>query len=166
LQASLQKLGFLPSDARIDGIYGPATRSAISTWQTARGRSITGFIGDDDARTLSAEISMPVASNVLPAVSALSAPPMPSIGGAPPSTLDNTDGVSLKEVGGVYRVPVRINDAITLTFTVDSGASDVQIPADVILTLMRAETLSSGDFLGERTYVLADGDPAPWNAPA
>ena len=58
-------------------------------------------------------------------------------------------------------MPVRVNDAITLNFTVDSGASDVQIPADVILTLMRAETLSSADFLGERTYVLADGSKLP-----
>ena len=50
-----------------------------------------------------------------------------------------------------------INDAITLDFIVDSGAADVTIPADVVLTLMRTKTLKETDFLGEQTYVLADG---------
>jgi predicted aspartyl protease len=58
-------------------------------------------------------------------------------------------------------VPVRINDAITLNFTVDSGASDVLIPADVVMTLFRTETLTQGDFIGERNYVLADGSKLP-----
>ena len=58
-------------------------------------------------------------------------------------------------------VPVRINDAITLDFMIDSGASDVLIPADVAMTLFRTKTLSGGDFLGERTYTLADGSKLP-----
>jgi predicted aspartyl protease len=52
---------------------------------------------------------------------------------------------------------VRINGVITLHFTIDSGASDVQIPADVVFTLMRAGTIREGDVLEERTYVQADG---------
>ena len=39
--------------------------------------------------------------------------------------------------GGTYVVPVLINKAITLNFVIDSGASDVSIPADVVLTLVR-----------------------------
>jgi clan AA aspartic protease (TIGR02281 family) len=58
-------------------------------------------------------------------------------------------------------VPVRINDAITLDFMIDSGASDVLIPADVAMTLFRTKTLSGGDFLGERTYTLSDGSKLP-----
>jgi TonB family protein len=83
---------------------------------------------------------------------------------APPSPTNQTsslDEVSLKQSGGVYRVPVRINDAFTLDFTLDSGATDVQIPADVVLTLMRTETLSSTDFIGSQTYQLADGSKLP-----
>jgi predicted aspartyl protease len=63
--------------------------------------------------------------------------------------------------GGIYVVPVLINDAITLDFIVDSGAADVSIPADVVMTLMRTGTLRDSDFLGEKTYVLADGSEVP-----
>jgi hypothetical protein len=59
------------------------------------------------------------------------------------------------------RVPVRINDALTLNFTLDSGASDVLIPADAVMTLLRTETLSLSDFIGAKTYVLADGSKLP-----
>jgi clan AA aspartic protease (TIGR02281 family) len=62
---------------------------------------------------------------------------------------------------GIYVVPVLINDAITLDFVVDSGATDVSIPADVVMTLMRTGTLAKSDFLGEKTYVLADGSTVP-----
>jgi predicted aspartyl protease len=63
--------------------------------------------------------------------------------------------------GGTYVVPVQINDAITLDFVVDSGAADVSIPADVVMTLMRTKTIKQSDFLGEKTYVLADGSKVP-----
>ena len=71
------------------------------------------------------------------------------------------DSIPLQREGGTFVVPVLINDQITLKFTVDSGAADVSIPADVVLTLMRTETLGAGDFLGNRTYVLADGSTVP-----
>jgi predicted aspartyl protease len=70
-------------------------------------------------------------------------------------------GVRMKLVGGTYKVPVIINGAIALDFVVDSGAADVAIPADVVLTLIRAGTVSAGDFLGTRTYRLADGSTVP-----
>jgi predicted aspartyl protease len=65
--------------------------------------------------------------------------------------------VALINEGGTFKVPVLINGAILLHFVVDSGASDVSIPADVVLTLMRTGTLKSSDFLGSQTYRLADG---------
>lgn len=58
---------------------------------------------------------------------------------------------------GTFKVPVEINGAITLHFTLDSGAADVSIPADVVMTLIRTGTIKESDFLGEREYVLADG---------
>jgi tetratricopeptide (TPR) repeat protein/predicted aspartyl protease len=69
--------------------------------------------------------------------------------------------VPMQIEGGIYVVPVLINDAITLNFAVDSGASDVSIPADVVMTLMRTRTLKESDFLGAKTYVLADGSEVP-----
>jgi predicted aspartyl protease len=54
-----------------------------------------------------------------------------------------------------------INDTIRIGFTVDSGAADVVIPADVVMTLLRTGTLRQSDFLEKRTYVLADGSKLP-----
>lgn len=65
--------------------------------------------------------------------------------------------VELSQSGNVYHVPVRINNQITLNFILDSGASDVQIPLDVIRTLIRAGTIGADDFLENKDYVQADG---------
>jgi uncharacterized protein len=98
--------------------------------------------------------------NALPA--ALSPPPNPRGEqlGEPFSDLVTTS-VPMRIEGRTYVVPVLINDAITLDFIVDSGAANVSIPADVVLTLMRTKTLKETDFLGEQTYVLADGSKVP-----
>jgi predicted aspartyl protease len=69
--------------------------------------------------------------------------------------------VPLKRQNGVLRVPVLINDVIPLDFILDSGASDVSIPADVVSTLMRSGTLTAADFTGTNTYTLADGSRVP-----
>jgi predicted aspartyl protease len=69
--------------------------------------------------------------------------------------------IPMKDEGGVSVIPVLINNAITLDFIVDSGASDVSIPADVVTTLMRTGTLKQSDFLGQKTYQLADGSTIP-----
>ena len=61
------------------------------------------------------------------------------------------------ESGGIYQVPVVINDALKLDFIVDSGASDVSIPSDVVLALIRTGTIKKSDFIGTETYRLADG---------
>jgi hypothetical protein len=42
----------------------------------------------------------------------------------------NTE-IPLRKEAGTLVVPVKINNALTLNFTVDSGAADVSIPADV-----------------------------------
>jgi hypothetical protein len=69
--------------------------------------------------------------------------------------------IRMELYGGVYVVPVRFNDTITLNAVVDSGASDVSIPADIVSTLMRTKTVTSEDFLGKQIYVLADGSKVP-----
>jgi len=65
--------------------------------------------------------------------------------------------VEMKSDGGTFTVPVRLNDQITLDFVVDSGASVVMVPLDVVLTLIRTKTITTADFRGEELYVLADG---------
>jgi len=69
--------------------------------------------------------------------------------------------IPLQREGGTFVVPVSINGEITLKFTIDSGAADVSIPADVVMTLLRTGTLTREDFLGTQTYRLADGSTVP-----
>jgi predicted aspartyl protease len=69
--------------------------------------------------------------------------------------------IRMEQQGGVYVVPVRFNDMITLNAIVDSGASDMSIPADIVSTLIRTKTITKEDFLGQQTYVLADGSRVP-----
>jgi hypothetical protein len=65
--------------------------------------------------------------------------------------------IFLKKEGDIYTLPVKINRVITLDFILDSGASEVCIPADVVMTLLRAHTIEEADFLPGRSYSLADG---------
>ena len=88
----------------------------------------------------------------------------PKVASAPPpatTPLSSGSGIPMEQDGGTFVVPVRINDAITLKFIIDSGAADVSIPADVVGTLIRTGTLTSKDFTGSKTYVLADGSKVP-----
>jgi predicted aspartyl protease len=83
---------------------------------------------------------------------------------APPErpVLDSgTTVVPMVSEGGAFVVPVKINDQITLNFVVDSGASDVTVPADVVSTLKRTGTITDADFLGKQTYRLGDGSTVP-----
>jgi hypothetical protein len=75
------------------------------------------------------------------------------------TTVNNAHGetIPLLQNHGVYTLPVRINDTITLPFVIDSGASEVAIPSDVFLTLTRSGSMRPGDALGTGTYQLADG---------
>jgi gag-polyprotein putative aspartyl protease len=69
----------------------------------------------------------------------------------------DTGETAMIRENGVLKVPILINGAISLKFVVDSGASDIQIPKDVFLTLIRAETIKESDFLPGKTFVMADG---------
>ena len=69
--------------------------------------------------------------------------------------------VQMVSDGGTFKVPVTVNGQLTLNFTVDSGASDVSIPADVFMTLVRTGTITDTDFLDRQTYKLADGSTTP-----
>jgi hypothetical protein len=79
----------------------------------------------------------------------------------PPVAVLRASEVVLIKEAGTFKIPVLINGVITLHFVLDSGASDVSIPADVVMTLMRTGTLRESDFLGRQTYTLADGSRVP-----
>jgi uncharacterized protein/peptidoglycan hydrolase-like protein with peptidoglycan-binding domain len=140
LQRSLESLGFLPVTLRVPGVYGSEERSAIIAWQIQRGRAPSGLLGEADARALELE-----ARGSEPATT-----PLPKYSGP-------RDEIPLQPEGKLFVVSVRINDAITLPFILDSGASDVQIPIEVAMTLARAGTISDSDFRGTYTCKLADG---------
>ena len=76
-------------------------------------------------------------------------------------TVASQELVATEKEGGVYVVPVGFNGAITLNAIIDSGATDVSVPADIVSTLIRTKTVSEQDFLGVQTYVLGDGTKVP-----
>jgi clan AA aspartic protease (TIGR02281 family) len=69
--------------------------------------------------------------------------------------------VKMKKNGGTFEIPVRINNAVSTDFTVDSGASDVMIPADVVAALIKSGALKQEDYIGGQTFTLADGSKLP-----
>ena len=84
----------------------------------------------------------------------------PSPGSPTTSSVDGFTGeheIPLVKEGGTFKVPVEINGVVKLHFIVDSGATHVSIPEDVVRTLMRSGTIKESDFLGTQTYQLADG---------
>jgi predicted aspartyl protease len=68
-----------------------------------------------------------------------------------------SETVQLEQSGGVYMLPVRINDTVTVPFILDSGAAEVVITEDVFSVLRRAGTISESDFIGIGKYTLAGG---------
>ena len=76
---------------------------------------------------------------------------------APPPAAVATAAIPMKKDGGVYVVPVSVNGQVTLDCIVDSGATDVNIPADVFEKLVRSGSVQKADYLGTSEYTLADG---------
>jgi clan AA aspartic protease (TIGR02281 family) len=63
--------------------------------------------------------------------------------------------------GGAFVVRGSINNQLALDFVLDSGASEVSIPIDVVKTLTRTGTVASIDFLDAAKFQLADGSVVP-----
>ena len=106
------------------------------------------------------EKALPMFDRLLQGTGAASEGDKPAASISTPQTLtpnSNWIRVPLKKDGGTFGVPVEINGTLTLEFIVDSGATDVSVPADVFLTLIRTGTIKEADLMAEQTYVLADG---------
>ena len=65
IQIALQRKRFLPESAETDGVFGPATRSAIIAWQTTSGRTPTGLLSNTDAQAL-LQTSNPMTAETTP----------------------------------------------------------------------------------------------------
>jgi predicted aspartyl protease len=139
--------------------YTPPCIKTSTGWQINHSHKelATVRILSFDERSLSWDVSSAVANSIEPTqptdAGKLSGPDTAT----PALSTKNTKVIPMLNEGGVYVVPILINETITLNFVVDSGAADVSIPADVLTTLMRAGTISQLDFVGTQTYTLADG---------
>ena len=69
--------------------------------------------------------------------------------------------IQMQPHAGGYLISGRVNGAVSVDFVLDTGATDVLIPDEVAGALARAGALTAGDFIGTRTYVLADGSRVP-----
>jgi gag-polyprotein putative aspartyl protease/Sel1 repeat len=69
----------------------------------------------------------------------------------------SAETIPMVKEGGVYEVPVEIAHSVTLRFVLDSGASDISIPRNVVQSLMRMGAIRQGDFIESQVYTLADG---------
>ena len=65
--------------------------------------------------------------------------------------------VQLARAGGIFVAPVVLNGTVRQYAILDSGASNLQIPQEVADELRRNGSLTDGDGLGQRRYILADG---------
>jgi clan AA aspartic protease (TIGR02281 family) len=66
--------------------------------------------------------------------------------------------VLLAGKNGILVAPVILNNAIKLNFFVDSGATDVSIPADLFASMRRSGAIAATDITGSRQFVNADGE--------
>lgn len=65
--------------------------------------------------------------------------------------------IPLVRASGVFMVSARLNGVLDLQFVLDSGATEVTIPAEVARQLIRSGTATRDDVLPSANYLLADG---------
>ena len=86
--------------------------------------------------------------------------PCPGAGTTPQLLTNNSlrlSTVQMHRAGGVFVIPITLNDSVNQYAILDSGASNVQIPQEVADELRRNGSLTDADGLGQRRYILADG---------
>ena len=65
--------------------------------------------------------------------------------------------IPLEPLNGVYVTPGVINGVVSAKFLVDTGASLVGVPAGLVKSLVDSGFIAQTDFLGERTFRIANG---------
>jgi len=72
--------------------------------------------------------------------------------------MDGSERIKMKRIGKLYEIPIEINSVLKTNFLLDTGASDVFLSPEIIITLKRSGTLSENNFIGYNYYTFADGD--------
>ncbi len=67
------------------------------------------------------------------------------------------DEISLIDNNGIYMVPITLNGTVNVAGILDTGASEMFLPFNVIATLIQSGSINSKDILKSGTYTLADG---------
>jgi len=149
-------------DGRRMRIYGNPPSQARALLLRDRNRTVWRGAVEDMTHPVPPQVvqaSVDVTSGGPPPRMSIAPRPFPVA--ADPMTRAPPDGgtteVKLRNHGGTLEVPVTINGAVTLPFSIDSGASDVSVSAGVMQKLIEAGTVSRSDFLGKQVYHLADG---------
>jgi hypothetical protein len=133
--------------------YGnPMTLTGIVSGSTYRGGIIGGY---NCGGFIAAERSATAASYSQPP------PPVAARTVPPPVDHSRSAAIPLRDRNGTLTVPVIINNAITLPFIVDSGASDVTVPENVVMALLQKGSVRRSDFLDTVVAQLADGSKIP-----
>jgi clan AA aspartic protease (TIGR02281 family) len=73
------------------------------------------------------------------------------------TTTVSTFSVPLRPVAGILAVPAVMNGTVSANFVVDSGASHVVIPENLVQALRAGGKLSDADFISESSVKIADG---------
>ena len=72
---------------------------------------------------------------------------------------DNTNIVKLEEVNGsVYNINVEINNVLKIDMILDTGAADILLTKEIVLTLIKTKTIDEGDILEGGSYMDANGN--------
>ena len=72
-------------------------------------------------------------------------------------TVADNSNIKLLRSGGVWEVPVLINGVLKLPMIFDSGASEVFLTPQVVLTLYNAKTISNKNILNGGAFITANG---------
>jgi predicted aspartyl protease len=67
------------------------------------------------------------------------------------------DEIALIDSNGVYMIPITLNDSIVVAGILDTGASEMFIPFNVIASLIQKGDIATKDILKDGSYTLADG---------
>lgn len=65
--------------------------------------------------------------------------------------------IKMRIQNDVYYVPVEINNVLKIEFILDTGASELFLSPEIAATLLRTNTLSEQDFIGNTVYRFANG---------
>ena len=68
-----------------------------------------------------------------------------------------SDEIALIDSNGVYMIPITLNDSIVVAGILDTGASEMFIPFNVIASLIETGGIATKDILKDGSYALADG---------